>query len=140
MPTSGPSGLADSPEFAESVSQIQNPNTRQRAEYLARKMALLRNVFSPEPDHASPVQRPDPEPDLFKPCLACAGKHVSHSCVVDPQLRVARLKERVQDARHQPVSYTHLTLPTKRIVEISVGAVSLTKQKEKDDKRGVRNE
>ena len=28
-----------------------------------------------------------------------------------------------------PVSYTHLTLPTKRIVEISVGAVTLKKKK-----------
>eukprot|EP00658_Telonema_sp_P-2_P072637 TRINITY_DN6175_c0_g1_i5.p1 TRINITY_DN6175_c0_g1~~TRINITY_DN6175_c0_g1_i5.p1 ORF type:complete len:151 (+),score=22.96 TRINITY_DN6175_c0_g1_i5:217-669(+) len=28
-----------------------------------------------------------------------------------------------------PVSYTHLTLPTKRIVEISVGAVSFKKKK-----------
>ena len=28
-----------------------------------------------------------------------------------------------------PVSYTHLTLPTKRIVEIAVGAVSLKKKK-----------
>ena len=29
----------------------------------------------------------------------------------------------------ESVSYTHLTLPTKRIVEISVGAVSLKKKK-----------
>ena len=34
-----------------------------------------------------------------------------------------------------PVSYTHLTLPTKRIVELSVGAVSLTKKKKKQQNR-----
>ena len=35
------------------------------------------------------------------------------------------------------VSYTHLTLPTKRIVEISVVAVSLTKQKALTDHRPI---
>eukprot|EP00828_Plagiopyla_frontata_P038707 TRINITY_DN5080_c0_g3_i1.p2 TRINITY_DN5080_c0_g3~~TRINITY_DN5080_c0_g3_i1.p2 ORF type:complete len:125 (-),score=17.79 TRINITY_DN5080_c0_g3_i1:59-433(-) len=34
-----------------------------------------------------------------------------------------------------PVSYTHLTLPTKRIVQISVVAVSLKKKKMADDRR-----
>eukprot|EP00658_Telonema_sp_P-2_P021944 TRINITY_DN18758_c0_g2_i6.p1 TRINITY_DN18758_c0_g2~~TRINITY_DN18758_c0_g2_i6.p1 ORF type:complete len:119 (+),score=36.73 TRINITY_DN18758_c0_g2_i6:46-357(+) len=33
----------------------------------------------------------------------------------------------------EPVSYTHLTLPTKRIVEISVGAVSFKKKTEKQE-------
>ena len=37
-----------------------------------------------------------------------------------------------------PVSYTHLTLPTKRIVEISGVAVSLKKKKNKDMERGWR--
>ena len=37
--------------------------------------------------------------------------------------------------RKKPVSYTHLTLPTKRIVEISVVAVSLKKKKEKNKKK-----
>ena len=32
----------------------------------------------------------------------------------------------------QPVSYTHLTLPTKRIVQISVVAVTLKKKKNRD--------
>ena len=35
----------------------------------------------------------------------------------------------------KPVSYTHLTLPTKRIVEISVVGVTLKKKKEKRDRR-----
>eukprot|EP00828_Plagiopyla_frontata_P038299 TRINITY_DN5022_c0_g1_i1.p3 TRINITY_DN5022_c0_g1~~TRINITY_DN5022_c0_g1_i1.p3 ORF type:complete len:145 (-),score=20.87 TRINITY_DN5022_c0_g1_i1:15-449(-) len=37
----------------------------------------------------------------------------------------------IQIIINEPVSYTHLTLPTKRIVQISVGAVSL-KKKEKN--------
>ena len=36
-----------------------------------------------------------------------------------------------------PVSYTHLTLPTSDLVEISVGAVSLKKKKNKRTVRGV---
>ena len=43
-----------------------------------------------------------------------------------------------QAVEYGPVSYTHLTLPTKRIVEISVGAGSLKKKKE--DKSGVDDE
>ena len=36
-----------------------------------------------------------------------------------------------KDLGTRPVSYTHLTLPTKRIVEISVGAATLKKKKKK---------
>ena len=40
----------------------------------------------------------------------------------------------------RPVSYTHLTLPTKRIVEISVVAGSLKKKKVKDNKITLRRQ
>ena len=42
-----------------------------------------------------------------------------------------RVRERRAALGLSPVSYTHLTLPTKRIVEISVGDVSLKKKRKK---------
>ena len=44
----------------------------------------------------------------------------------------------VVTGQKNPVSYTHLTLPTKRIVEISVVAVSLNKKKKKNTETGAK--
>ena len=48
--------------------------------------------------------------------------------------RLQRLEEAgiIESYGAKPVSYTHLTLPTKRIVSISVVAVSLKKKKKKN--------
>eukprot|EP00828_Plagiopyla_frontata_P031061 TRINITY_DN408_c0_g1_i20.p2 TRINITY_DN408_c0_g1~~TRINITY_DN408_c0_g1_i20.p2 ORF type:complete len:113 (+),score=10.61 TRINITY_DN408_c0_g1_i20:135-473(+) len=56
--------------------------------------------------------------DSFSPCMFSVGNCISYNT----------LQETSKDCS-SAVSYTHLTLPTKRIVQISVVAVSLKKKK-----------
>eukprot|EP00828_Plagiopyla_frontata_P022695 TRINITY_DN29296_c0_g1_i1.p1 TRINITY_DN29296_c0_g1~~TRINITY_DN29296_c0_g1_i1.p1 ORF type:complete len:196 (-),score=33.07 TRINITY_DN29296_c0_g1_i1:15-602(-) len=48
-----------------------------------------------------------------------------------PVIQLEDNEEFSNEEENEPVSYTHLTLPTKRIVQISVGALSLKKKRVK---------
>eukprot|EP00828_Plagiopyla_frontata_P043063 TRINITY_DN6622_c0_g1_i4.p2 TRINITY_DN6622_c0_g1~~TRINITY_DN6622_c0_g1_i4.p2 ORF type:complete len:101 (+),score=22.32 TRINITY_DN6622_c0_g1_i4:129-431(+) len=67
-------------------------------------------------------------------CDEATCKQIIEQCFKVLFYRYARTTDKIQlavitDAGVQSVSYTHLTLPTKRIVQISVVAVSLKKKK-----------
>ena len=59
------------------------------------------------------------------------SRHISGTSVRRCNKSVDDRAQHIGTGQCRPVSYTHLTLPTKRIVEISVGAAVLKKKKTK---------
>ena len=62
--------------------------------------------------------------------LKAIGLHLNHALHAKTEGLLTLLLMMKQDSIPGPVSYTHLTLPTSDLVEISVVAVSLKKTKE----------
>ena len=65
------------------------------------------------------------------------GIAAGQTVYVSGQLPIDPATGAIPEGIAAPVSYTHLTLPTKRIVWISVGAVSLTKKQKKKKKKNT---
>ena len=84
--------------------------------------------------------RYDDTPGVSSFCGAAAALNAEYTLpTVSQTVIITRMEGRTPVPEKEklagPVSYTHLTLPTKRIVEISVGAVSFKKKRRKIEKK-----